>query len=239
MPPAVAEATNTPGPYLRMYAACARALGVHVVGSACVRDSDGPHNSALLFSPEGTLLARYDKTYLTDSELSKGLVPGKGAVVADTPIGRIGFVICFDLNFAELRTAYAKLDPEIMCFPSMFHGGFLQTFWAYECRCHFVSAAQMAGCGIVDPFGRPLKTSDEYTSVPMAALNLDYAMIHLDYNREKFPEILRDYGPQVTIDIPPHVGSALLTSWSDDLTAMDVVEEYGLELLDAYLARAG
>jgi hypothetical protein len=62
-------------------------------------------------------------------------------------------------------------------------------------------------------------------------------MVHLDYNRERFPDILRKYGDEVRLDIPPHVGPALLESCADSRTALDVGKEFGLELLDDYFAR--
>ena len=66
----------------------------------------------------------------------------------------------------------------------------------------------------------------------------DRAMVHLDYNCEKFPEIEKKYLGEVVIDIPANVGSGLLYSLSDKRTALDVVREFEFELLDAYFPRA-
>jgi hypothetical protein len=95
----------------------------------------------------------------------------------------------------------------------------------------------MADGGIVDPFGRPVKLSDEYTPAPMARINLDCVMVHLDFNREKFPAIARKYREEVRIDIPPHVGPALIFSDSDARSAADIAREFELEMLDDYFAR--
>ena len=69
-------------------------------------------------------------------------------------------------------------------------------------------------------------------------VNLDRAMVHLDLNWPKFPEIERKYGDEVRIDIPPNLGPALIYSESDKRTAMDIVREFGLELLDDYFERS-
>ncbi|GAG29334.1 unnamed protein product, partial [marine sediment metagenome] len=74
--------------------------------------------------------------------------------------------------------------------------------------------------------------------VARARINLDRAMVHLDFNREKFPEIEKKYLGRIVIDIPPKIAPALIFSVSDDITAMDIVKEFKLELLDDYFERS-
>ena len=130
------------------------------------------------------------------------------------------------------------LKPDIITFASMYHGGLMQQMWAYECRAWFVSSLYFMGCGLLDPFGRPVKLTDCYSPVARATVNLDRAMVHLDYNRDKFPEIEKKYLGEIVIDTPPNIGSALIFSNTDRLTAMDVVREFELELLDDYFERS-
>jgi hypothetical protein len=159
-------------------------------------------------------------------------------VVVDTAIGRLGGAICYDLNFEDIRKQYRALKPDILCFASMYHGGLMQVVWAYECRAFFVSALHFHGTGILDPYGRPVQLTDCYTSVARARVNLDRAMVHLDFNRVHFPAIEKKYRGHIVLDIPANVGSALIYSVSDKVSAMDVVREFKLELLDDYFARA-
>jgi hypothetical protein len=114
----------------------------------------------------------------------------------------------------------------------------MQEMWAYECRSYFVSALYFMDCGILDPFGRPMKLTDCYSPVARATINLDRAMVHLDYNRDKFPEIEKKYLGEIVIDTPPNIGSALIFSNSERISAMDVVREFKLELLDDYFVRS-
>lgn len=230
-----AESLAQPGPFLSLYAAFARQEKLTLVGSAKVRDAAGVHNSAVAIGPDGRTLGCYHKTFLTRGEQAMGLIPGQGPVVLDTPVGRLGFAICFDLNFPTLRQGYGALKPDIIAFPSMFHGGLAQQWWACENRAFMVSATYFAGCGIYDPFGRPVKCSDEYTLAPMARINLDGILVHLDLNRDKFPAIKRRYRDEVLIDIPPHAGSARIVSESDKRTACQIADEFGLIRLDDYL----
>jgi hypothetical protein len=231
-----AEELRAPGRFLSLYLDYAARQKCHLAGSVKLREKGRVYNSIAFVSPGG-ILGAYHKTHLTPTELDMGLSPGLGAVVVDSAIGRLGGVICFDLNFETLRRQYAALKPDILCFASNYHGGLMQGQWAYQCRAFFVSALYFHGGGILDPFGRPRALSDCYTAHPRARINLDRAMVHLDYNRDKFPAIEKKYLGEVVIDVPPNIGPALVYSLTPKRTALDVVREFGLELIDDYFAR--
>lgn len=231
-----AEETGKPGRILSLYLDYAAKEKCHIAGSVKIRENGRVYNSIAFVSPKG-ILGAYHKTFLTQSEIDSGHSTGKGAVVIDSDIGRLGGAICFDLNCERLRREYAALKPDIICFASMFHGGLLQGLWAHESRAFFVSSLFFIGGGIIDPFGRPVKLCDIYTDNPRARINLDRAMVHLDYNRDKFPLIEKKYLGEVVIDIPTNIGTALVYSLTDKRTAMDIVREFGLELVDDYFQR--
>lgn len=232
-----AEEIRNPGRYLKLYTAFARAEGCHVAGSIKIREGERVSNAIVFVAPDGTVCGAYAKNNLTEGELDMGLTPGRDAAVFETAVGRLGGLICFDLNFEALRLRYRALRPDILVFASMFHGGFVQQWWAYECRAFLVTALPFNGGGIFDPLGTPLHLTDEYNPTVMATLNLDRAVIHLDHNRARFDAIRRAYGDEVEIRVPPHIGSALLISHSGERTAEDIVREYGLERLDDYFDR--
>lgn len=237
--PEQAEEVARPGPLLQLYAAFARDQRCHVAGSVKIRERGCAYNSIAFLGRDGTVLGCYHKVNLTTyGEIPAGLTSGAGPVVVETDIGRLGGVVCFDLNFEEIRQQYRTARPDILCFASMYHGGFLQQLWAYECQAFFVSALPFMGGGILDPFGRPVALTDCYNTVAMARVNLDRAMVHLDLNWLKFPDIQRKYGDEVRIDIPPNLGPALIYSESDRRSAMDIVREFDLELLDEYFQRS-
>jgi hypothetical protein len=233
-----AEELRRPGPLLKIYMEFAGSEKCHVAGSIKLIEKGRVHNSIAFISPSGKIIGAYHKTNLTIGELEEGLVPGTGAICFESEIGRLGGIICFDLNYEDIRKQYVKLKPDIMVFPSMHHGGITQEIWAYECRAFFVSALSFHGGGILDPFGQPLALTDCHKSVAMASINLDRVMVHLDYNREKFAVIEKKYQDEVCINIPPNIGSALIYSQTERRTAMDIAREYGLELLDDYFKRA-
>lgn len=236
--PEDAEEIARPGPLLDLYARFAASERCYVAGPLKLADGGRVYNSLAFVGPSGEVLGAYHKVNLTLWEIEEGLCSGERAVVVDTPIGRLGGVICFDLNFEGLRAEYRALKPDILAFASMYHGGLLQQMWAYDCRCYFVSALPIPGGGILDPLGRPVALTHGYASVAMATVNLDRVMVHLDYNQPKLAEIEKKYVDEVRIDVPPYLGVALITSLTPQRTALDIAHEFGLELLDEYLARA-
>lgn len=232
-----AEDPASPGPFLNAYIRFAVSEKCHVAGSVKTAGGGKIYNSIAFITPEGRVAGVYSKVNLTIGELDEGLSPGAGAVVVDTAIGRLGGIICFDLNFDNVRRRYRELKPDILAFASAYHGGLMQKMWAYQCRSFFVSSCGV-GSGILDPFGRPMALTHCYTTIARTTINLDRVMVHLDYNREKFPEIERKYIGEVQIDVPPNIGPALIYSLTEKRTAMDVVNEFKLELIDDYFARA-
>lgn len=115
---------------LESYGALARETGATLlIGSAVMRRAQGKAaNRSLLFGPDGVLIAAYDKIHLFDvfiglgneSRESLNYAPGDQAVAADTPAGRIGMTICYDLRFPHLYRQLARAGAEIMAIPAAF-----------------------------------------------------------------------------------------------------------------------
>ncbi len=111
--------------------ALAAELGVWLlIGSAIVRsgDDDRAANRSLLIDPQGAPTAAYDKLHVFDVDLpngetyreSNGVRPGDRAVVADTPWGRLGLTVCYDLRFPHLFRALAKAGASLIAVPAAF-----------------------------------------------------------------------------------------------------------------------
>ena len=109
-------AENLPGgPTVEAWRSEAERSGVHVAGGLLERDGDTLHNSAVLVGP-GTF-GRYRKTHLWDRE--KLLYEaGRELPVFDTPLGRIGLLVCYDAWFPEAARALALKGAQILCVPS-------------------------------------------------------------------------------------------------------------------------
>jgi len=233
---AQAESAKKPGPMFSAYRNFAMRNKCTIAGSIKLEDDGKIYNALVYIGPDGELLGDYRKTFPTQGELKDGHSAGNGATVVNTPAGRLGGVICFDLNFDELRDAYRKLRPDVLCFSSMFHGGHLQQNWAYQCRCYFASACKDNTSDIVDPHGRILNSTNFYNRIAWARVNLDRFYMHQDGNNTSFPDIRRKYGNKVLIDTAPDLGTAVMYSLADEISAPEIAREFGLVGIDDYLA---
>ena len=149
---------------VEFFAGLARQYGVWLHAGSVVVRHEAKHgklvNRSLLFSPIGEEVARYDKIHLFDVDLEGGesyresacYEAGGGAVVADTPWGRLGMSICYDLRFPRLYRHLAMEGGAIfLAVPSAFTKVTGRVHWecllrarAIENGC-FVFAATQAG----------------------------------------------------------------------------------------------
>jgi len=95
------------GGFLGM-AEMARRFHLHVAGTLLERHAGGISNTAVLYAPDGGLLAAYRKVHLFRlMQEDQYLVPGDHAVLCPTPWGATGLSICYDLRFPEFFRALA------------------------------------------------------------------------------------------------------------------------------------
>jgi omega-amidase len=95
----------------------AREHSIHFIGSSLAVKGTGHTNTAVIFSPQGQLLAEYSKLHLfRPFEEDKYLVPGQEAPVFDLAWGASALAICYDLRFPELFRRYALAGAKIVFF---------------------------------------------------------------------------------------------------------------------------
>ncbi len=154
----------------RLAEACAR-LGLHAAVGVLERDGDDLRNAAVLIGPGG-LVGRYRKTHLPFLGVDRFTLPGDEPFeVVETPIGRLGIEICYDLRFPELTRALALRGAEIVVHPANWPvqvrplADFMTRSRAAENRVFLLTAnrvgrerdAEFFGWSqIVDPLGRRL-----------------------------------------------------------------------------------
>ena len=117
-------------PALPAFAALAEQLGIHLlIGSLAIKVSETKTaNRSFLIDPKGGITARYSKIHLFDVDLPSGetyresntVAGGDEAVLADTPWGKIGLTICYDLRFPQLYRALAQKGAFLLTVPSAF-----------------------------------------------------------------------------------------------------------------------
>jgi deaminated glutathione amidase len=157
---AVAEAPGQ-GPIQEFLVATARSLGIWILaGTFPMRGEDSRRvlNASLLFDAAGKLTARYDKIHLFDVSVpgrnedyreSANVAPGSLAVVADTPAGKLGMSVCYDMRFPELYRDLVGRGAVWLAMPAAFTVPTGQAHWetllrarAIENLCYVVAPAQ-------------------------------------------------------------------------------------------------
>jgi predicted amidohydrolase len=177
----------------------ARHFKIWLVGGSIPLEGSSPDkvlNSCLVFDEHGKQVARYDKIHLFNLELgnetyheANTIEPGKQVVVVDSPFGRIGLSICYDLRFPELFRAMKNVD--IIVLPSAFtettgkmHWEVLVRARAVENLAYVIASAQggyhvngretHGNSMVVDPWGRVLDRLPRGSGVVMAEVNPAY-----------------------------------------------------------------
>lgn len=234
------EPLPEPGPITEFLARKAKEHNAYIIASYWRKDPKGRgrYNSAVLLDRQGKLAGFYDKVYPTIREMESGVLPGDRAKVFDTDFGRIGALICFDLNFHELLDEYKKQGVELLCFLSNFRGGFRVPAVAFKNQCFVATAVPSENGLIVDPLGRTLAESSHYGRIIFAKINLDSQIVHIDYHPEKVLAMKEKYGDQVTIETASPEAVYFLSSRHPEKSIHDMMDEFGIETLDQYLDRA-
>ena len=185
-----------------------------LIGSVAVESRCGKiFNRSFIVDTEGKVTARYDKIHLFDVNLSEKeiyressvVLPGAHAVVADTPFGRIGLSICYDLRFPALFRRLAQIGSKAVAVPAAFtkvtgsaHWHVLNRARAIENGCYVFAPGAVGpvpGGGeayghslIVDPWGTVLADGGDSSGTIMAEIDLS----NVDVARSKIPSLSHD-----------------------------------------------
>ncbi|GGU70659.1 carbon-nitrogen hydrolase [Pseudomonas laurentiana] len=187
------------GPILPWLKQTARDLKLWIVAGTVplppVGQPDAKANAcSLLIDDQGQQVARYDKLHLFDVDVadnrgryreSDDYAHGNQVVVADTPVGRLGLSVCYDLRFPELYSALREAGAELISAPAAFTAVTGAAHWevlirarAIETQCYVLAAAQggthpgpretFGHAAIVDPWGRIVAEQDTGEAVLLA-----------------------------------------------------------------------
>lgn len=179
-------------PVLGAVRAAARAAGiwVHLGSLALLRDDGMLTNRGFVIDADGAIRARYDKMHLFDVDLPTGerwresasYVAGEQPVAVDTPLGRLGLTICYDLRFPDLFRVLSDAGATILSVPASFTRPTGAAHWHVMLRARaieagaFVVAAAQSGVHqdgretyghslVVDPWGEVLLDMGERAGI--------------------------------------------------------------------------
>jgi len=210
------------GPIQNFLSEMAQRHGVWLVGGSVPLQASVDNkvrNSSLVFDDKGRLAARYDKIHLFGFEMGneryseeRTIEPGDRVVTVDTPVGRVGLSICYDLRFPELYRAMGEVD--VILVPSAFTETTGKAHWETLIRARaienlaYVMAPAQGGYHvngrethgdsmIVDPWGVVLDRLPRGSGVVVAGVN----PAHLKRLRTSLPALSHrtisvDQGPR-------------------------------------------
>lgn len=185
-----------------------------LIGSLAVRAGpDRVANRSFLVDDKGRIVSRYDKIHLFDVDLGDGkeysesrtYEAGREGRIAETPWGKIGLSICYDLRFPQLYRAYGQAGASMIAVPSAFTRATGEAHWhvllrarAIETGAYILAPAQ---CGvhisgretyghslIVDPWGRVVGDGGMDPGVVVADLDFD----EVAKMRSRIPSLMQD-----------------------------------------------
>lgn len=178
--------------------------GIWIVGGtiplAVPQYDEKVYASSLVFNPAGACVARYDKIHLFDIALhaekeihqeSQTIFPGQSVVVFDSPFGKCGLAVCYDIRFPELFRAMQEKGAELIVLPSAFTVPTGKAHWdalirarAIENQVYMIAAAQ-AGVHanqrktyghsmIVNPWGDVSAVLEDAQGIVCADIDLEF-----------------------------------------------------------------
>jgi deaminated glutathione amidase len=189
------------GPIQDFLAEQASRHGIWLVGGTvplAASDADHVYAACLLFDDKGKRVARYNKIHLFDVRITESderynesatIEPGDGIVVVDTPFGKLGLAVCYDLRFPGLFRRMVDEGVEIFALPSAFtaitgraHWDVLVRARAIENTCYMIASAQggyhangretYGHSMILDPWGVVLDNLSRGSGVVVADIDL-------------------------------------------------------------------
>lgn len=191
-----------PGPSTEYFGAQAKAHRLHIVFSLYERDAHLIYNTAVLLGTDGQLIGKYRKVSLPPGEAAKGIAPGKSYPVFDTPLGKIGMMICYDGFFPEVARELTKNGAEIIAWPVWGCNPKLAEARACENHVYVVSSTFMKPddgwmySAIYDRGGQRIATGEKWGTVTVAevALGIPY---YGPYNLGDFHSMIPRHRPPV------------------------------------------
>ncbi|QPC43050.1 carbon-nitrogen hydrolase family protein [Kaustia mangrovi] len=226
---ALFEAIHPQGedPALAAFKALADELSVWLLaGSLAVRVSETQAaNRSVLISPEGRVVATYDKIHMFDVDLDNGesyresrtYLAGDRGVLAALPWGRLGMTVCYDVRFPHLYRALAQAGADFLSVPAAFTRQTGEAHWHVLLRARaietgaFVFAPAQGGVHdngratyghslVVSPWGEILAEADgEEPGVILAEIDT----AEIARARQRVPSL--SHGRRFSIDTPSHL----------------------------------
>jgi predicted amidohydrolase len=164
---------SIPGPTTERLGVLARELNSYIVAGIYEREAPVVYNTAVLIDRAGKVAGRYRKTHLPREEWEAGLTPGETYPTFETDFGRIGIMVCWDVQFPEPWRALGLQGAELVLIPIWGGNETLLQARAIENHAFVVSSGYDFPSWIVTPDGKVVGEATKESPVATAEIRLD------------------------------------------------------------------
>ncbi len=166
------SAEPIPGPSTERLGRLAKKWNMYIVAGLEERDGQAIYCTAVLIDRQGKVAGKYRKVTIPREELEGGVTPGDSFPVFDTDFGRIGMMICFDLQYVEPARALALQSAEIIFLPVWGGNPKLPPARCIENQVYMAVSGYDIASNIYDPWGNLIAAADKRPGYAIAAVDL-------------------------------------------------------------------
>ena len=201
-------------------------LHEHINGMKC--------NVAWLLDRNGNLAGRYIKYRPTDYEMENGAWAGTEIPVFETDFGKVGVLICFDIDWPEPWEELKAKGAELVAWISAYEGGYPLNAYAAIHKYYVASSVRAFRSKIIDITGRELETSTRWANWAYKQIDFDKTMFHIDSQFPKLPDLISKFGDKITLETYDEEGRFTIESNDPEWSIERIKREFELETFKEY-----
>lgn len=234
------------GPLVTAMSRLAQKYRTYIVCAMRRKEGEQHFNSVVLLNRKGTVACVYNKLYPVWQEecMDNSVQPGSGACVYQADFGRVGFAICFDVNWPSLWEQLRDRGAELVIWPSAYSAGRTLQAHAMSYNYYVVSATWTPDCAVYDLDGDQIlhetNNQGDGRNITRIALDLDRCIFHDNLNRpDKLARLLKERGEDIVEEKTLRLEAwFVLKAKRPGVSARKLARQYGLEELTHYINRS-
>lgn len=169
----LSAAEPIPGPSTRFLGDAAKKHNMYIVAGILEKENDVVYNTAVLINRQGELAGKYRKVSLPREEIDGGITPGEEIPVFNTDFGRIGIMICWDVQFPEVARTLALKGAEVILVPIWGGNLTLTKARAIENQVYLVTSTYDMVSAVFDMRGEIIDEATKITPLVVSEVDLD------------------------------------------------------------------
>lgn len=195
--PTFEKAEPIPGPITDFLGEYARKHGMYIIVGLLENENGVLYNTAAIIDRRGEIAGKYRKVFLPLEDLEIGVTPGDHYPVFDTDFGRIGIIICYDIQFTAPAQAMAVQGAEVIFCPN-WGNVFPVEARAIENQVYIVSSGFDVPTDIFGPDGKLIDRSENRPGLAVAEIDLNRPLRESGQARRRH-YMLRELRPDIIV----------------------------------------